>query len=136
MSSRSIHDVFEELKELGPEERRIIEDSEEISRIVNRLATERVQRGYTQRKLAEKCGLKQAAIARMESLQAIPRLDTLVRVASCLDIKLAFVPARKSIDVQNTVIDFSSYRQRYRYNLNNGNTETYSIGGCADAAIS
>lgn len=86
--NRSFDEVWEDLKTAGEEERHFFESAEETARIINELAGERIQRGISQRQLAEMSGLKQSAIARMESLQSIPRLDTLLRVARALNLKL------------------------------------------------
>jgi transcriptional regulator with XRE-family HTH domain len=65
-------------------------DSSELKRI--EIVAQLIQRGLdlklTQSDLAKKSGLKQAAIARLESEKATPRLDTLERVAKALDLKL------------------------------------------------
>lgn len=55
-----------------------------IGNIIFELSNERIKRNMSQQELAEKCGLKKFDILRMEKLKAIPRLDTVVRVANCL----------------------------------------------------
>lgn len=59
--------------------------------IVAQLVQRRVQLGFTQRELAEKTGLKQAAIARLESERATPRLDTLEKVSKALGLKITLI---------------------------------------------
>ncbi|MCU5744934.1 MULTISPECIES: helix-turn-helix domain-containing protein [Bacillus] len=59
-----------------------------ISQLVNR----RIELGLTQTELAKRSGLKQSAIARMESIEgAIPRLDTLEKVIRALGMKIMLV---------------------------------------------
>lgn len=82
------NDVWEDLKNENEESGRVFETAEAISKVIVSLIEARVDRGLTQRQLAQKCGLKQAAIARMESLKTIPRLDTVIKVASALDLSL------------------------------------------------
>lgn len=48
--------------------------------------------GWTQQQVAEKCGLTQTAIARLENQGAIPRMDTLIKVADALGLKVQLVP--------------------------------------------
>ena len=49
---------------------------------------ERKRQGLSQRDLAKLCGVKQPMIARIESADSIPQLDTLLRIAVALDIDL------------------------------------------------
>lgn len=59
--------------------------------LVAQLIIRRKNLGLTQRELAEKTGLKQSAIARLEREGAIPRLDTLERVSKALGLKLTLI---------------------------------------------
>lgn len=113
-NNRSFDEVWDELKASGEQEKQFYEAAEETARIVNELAEERIRRGLSQRQLAEMSGLKQSAIARMESLQSTPRLDTLVRVANALKVKIEFTREAPRYAV---LIDFSQYNPgRYVYN--------------------
>ncbi len=114
-NSRTFDDVWENLKASGEKEKQFFEAAEETARIINELAEERIRNGISQRELAEKTGLKQSAIARMESLQSTPRLDTLIRVANALNIKLEITKESSRLPV---IIDFSALNSgRYIYNL-------------------
>jgi transcriptional regulator with XRE-family HTH domain len=68
-------------------------DQEELEQIelVAQLIIRRKKLGLTQRDLAEKTGLKQTAIARLEREGAIPRLDTLEKVSKALGLRVALV---------------------------------------------
>lgn len=55
-----------------------------ISTIINR----RITKGMTQKKLAEKAGTKQSAIARFETGNANPTLDFIKKLSDALDLKL------------------------------------------------
>lgn len=52
------------------------------------LARRRRELGITQEELAARTGLQQAAIARMERGAVVPRLDTVVCVASALGLRV------------------------------------------------
>lgn len=64
---------------------------EEEFRVIGELIQARQKRKMTQAQLAEKTGMKQAAIARLESGKANPSYKTLTKVAKALDKKISFV---------------------------------------------
>jgi DNA-binding XRE family transcriptional regulator len=57
--------------------------------IADRVAERRVERGLSQRELAELVGTTQSAIARLERGGRPPRIDTLLKIAEALDCDLA-----------------------------------------------
>lgn len=85
----------EYIKVIGPEERQNMETIEEVSEIIATMILRREELGISQRELAKKCGLKQSAIARMETLKTTPQIDTIARVLKPLGMKLAVVPDNK-----------------------------------------
>ncbi|MBO0603524.1 helix-turn-helix domain-containing protein [Sporosarcina sp. E16_3] len=62
-----------------------------VADLVDEIRDTRKSLGLTQRDLAEKTGLKQSAIARMESGGVIPRLDTVLRVALAMGLKFKLI---------------------------------------------
>lgn len=67
------------------------EKMHEIS-LIAELISRRLDKGITQRELADRTGLKQSAIARLERDDTMPRIDTLNKIARELDLKLELVP--------------------------------------------
>lgn len=67
------------------------QDEIEQIEIVAQLVARRKGLGFTQKDLAERTGLKQAAIARLEREGAIPRLDTLEKISHALGLKVTLV---------------------------------------------
>jgi|GEM_PF-2252668 len=73
-----------------------VERSEELeitAQIINLVHRRRIELGLTQEQLAEKIvkrggSLRQEHIARIETGVVIPRIDTLVAIASALDLEL------------------------------------------------
>lgn len=63
--------------------------------LIGKLIEARKSKGMTQKELAERAGLKQSAIARMESLRCVPQIDTLHKVLRPLGYKLDIVPIDK-----------------------------------------
>lgn len=81
-------DYKNHVKTINEEERRNMEEIEEISTIVSSIIKRRQELGISQRSLAERCGLPQSSIARIETLKTTPKLDTLVKLLQALDLKL------------------------------------------------
>lgn len=103
MKDKSFDEVWEGLKAEGEEARSFFQAAEDAARIINMLSAERIRRGLTQKQLAERCGMKQAAIARLEAAQSIPRLDTVIKVAEALGLRIEI--GRQAVVKQVAVID-------------------------------
>ena len=63
----------------------------EIS-LIGKMIEAREKKGLSQRELAELAGMKQPAIARLESMKAIPQIDTLFKILLPLGYTLEIVP--------------------------------------------
>jgi ribosome-binding protein aMBF1 (putative translation factor) len=62
--------------------------------LIGKMIEAREQKGLSQRELADMSGMKQPAIARLESLKATPQIDTLFRVLHPLGYTIEIVPLR------------------------------------------
>ena len=60
--------------------------------IIGKLIEAREEKGFSQRELAEVSGVKQPAIARLESMKATPQIDTLFKVLYPLGYTIEIVP--------------------------------------------
>jgi len=60
----------------------------DIKNLKRTIKFRRLEKGYSQRDLANITGIKQSAIARLETKDLIPRLDTLLVILRALDLKL------------------------------------------------
>lgn len=81
-------DVKKEMTALSTEEKQSIEV---LADIVSHMIERRQEIGLSQRDLAEKCGIKQSAIARLEAMRTVPQLDTLSKLLKPLGLKLTVV---------------------------------------------
>jgi ribosome-binding protein aMBF1 (putative translation factor) len=63
--------------------------------LIEKMVEAREQKGLSQRELAELSGMKQPAIARLESLKATPQIDTLFKVLHPLGYTIEIVPLAK-----------------------------------------
>ena len=71
-------------------------NNSERLRIGQRIAELRKERGLTQTQLAERCGLQQAHIARIEAGRYSVGLDTLAQIADALGMVIDFVKPQMS----------------------------------------
>lgn len=65
-----------------------LEDINQSTDLIAILIQKRLDSKLTQQALADKAGLKQSAVARFEGLGAIPRIDTLCRLARALGLSV------------------------------------------------
>ena len=63
--------------------------------LIDQIIELRKESGMTQKELAKAANLAQPAIARMESTNATPQLDTLLKILAALGQKLEVVPIEK-----------------------------------------
>lgn len=60
--------------------------------LIGKMIEARESKGMSQRELAELSGVKQPAIARIESMKATPQIDTLLKVLAPLGYTLSITP--------------------------------------------
>lgn len=63
--------------------------------LIGKLIEARESKELSQKELADLAGLKQPAIARLESMKATPQIDTLFKILQPLGYTLAIVPAEQ-----------------------------------------
>lgn len=92
---RTWSDVRGKIKSITDEEKSEIELT---AKLVSQLIDRREELGLSQRQLAEKSGIKQTAIARLERYNVVPRIDTLARLSKPLGLEVKLVAATTSRD--------------------------------------
>lgn len=75
----TIEESNERFASLSEQAKKIQELSDKISSLINSFVNQRESKGLSQRDLADRLGWKQPALARMERLEVIPRLDTFLK---------------------------------------------------------
>lgn len=89
----TFNEMFNDNEFVSPEERERI--NFEVS-LIGKIIEARESKGLSQRELAELSGVKQPAIARMESMKSTPQIDTLIKLLMPLGYTLAIVPLDQS----------------------------------------
>lgn len=85
---RSINQIFEKYKRENEESKIIIETADEVVEIINKIVKARRNLNLSQRDLAKKCGIKQPALARIEQFNVIPKLNTIIKIAKCVNVEI------------------------------------------------
>jgi ribosome-binding protein aMBF1 (putative translation factor) len=85
---KSFHDFYNDDQNISPTERAKIEFEVEL---IGKMIAAREAKGMTQEQLAA-AGVKQSAVARLESLKATPQIDTLFKMLTPMGYKLTIVP--------------------------------------------
>ena len=85
---RTWDDYKRHVKRVSDQDKRNMEEIEEAAAIVAALIKRRQELGLSQRALAERCGIPQSSVVRMETMKTRPKLDTLIKIIQALDLKL------------------------------------------------
>jgi ribosome-binding protein aMBF1 (putative translation factor) len=94
MPSNKFSDFYNDDSNVSPAKRTKIEFEVEL---IGKLIEAREAKGLTQKQLAEAAGIKQSAVARLETLKATPQIDTLFKVLTPMGYKLTIVPTSERV---------------------------------------
>ena len=64
--------------------------------LIGKMIEAREEKGLSQRELAKLSGVKQSAIARLETMKSTPQIDTLFKVLAPLGYTLSITPISKN----------------------------------------
>lgn len=90
---RTWEDFKKEAKENDPIIKSDIEEMETLAAIVSIIIEKRKELGYSQRELADICGLPHSSIARIEACNVKPKVETLIKIMRPLGLTLTAIPA-------------------------------------------
>ena len=90
---RTWEDFKKNAKEVNDIVENDIEEIEALASIVSIIIEKRMELGYSQRELADLCGLPQSSVARIEACIVIPKVETLLKVMKPLGLTLQAVNA-------------------------------------------
>ncbi len=103
MTENKKFDLFEGI-EISEKERPMVERINKVSDIIFKIVKTRLDLNISQRELANKTGIKQPVIARIEKLTSIPRIDTLCKICDALNIELNIEIKEEPKEVNETSI--------------------------------
>ena len=90
---KTFNDMFNDDNFVSPEEREQI--NFQVS-LIGKMIEAREKKGLSQRDLAKLSGVKQPAIARLESMKATPQIDTLLKILAPLGYTLSITPIKNN----------------------------------------
>lgn len=79
----------EYVKSFDDQSSRDIEEAEVVAKLISITIRRRKELGLSQRDVAMLCGLSQSSIARIESCQSVPSLETMARIVNRLNMQLS-----------------------------------------------
>lgn len=117
----SLDKMLENIKSKNENSKRTIESAENTIKIINKIEKARIDLGMTQRDLADKCGIKQPALARIETCKVIPKLNTIISIAKAVGVEIIAVTTseRQYIEGMQQMYNFIS-TNNFSYNTNSG----------------
>lgn len=82
-------DYKEHVKQIDAMAKEDIEEAEALSMIITEMIKQRKTLGWSQRELAQICGMPQSSIARIEAQTTTPNISTLLRIFHKLGLSLS-----------------------------------------------
>lgn len=86
--SISLNELLNDIKANDESTKLFIEAADKSVEIIDKIVKAREKLGLTQRELAKKCGIKQPALARIETYKVIPKINTLIKLAEAVGITI------------------------------------------------
>lgn len=90
---KTFNEMFNDDEYVSPEEREKI--NFQVS-LIGKMIEAREKKGLSQRELAKLSGVKQPAIARLESMKVMPQVDTLLKILTPLGYTLSITPIKNN----------------------------------------
>ena len=90
---RTWEDFKKDASKISPRVKDDIEEMEILAAIVSVVIDRRNELGYSQRELAEICGVPHSSVARIEACTVKPKVETLIKIMRPLGLTLTAVLA-------------------------------------------
>ena len=121
----TIDQLWENLKATNENTKRTIETSEKVISIIRKITDARIRLNISQRDLAKKCGIQQPALARIETFKIIPKINTLIKIAECVNISIEALNEQQKSNILK-VGQFASVIMNLSYATGNNGGYVYN----------
>ena len=88
---RTWKDFKKDAKSISATTKEDIEEMEVLAEIISSIIEKRNKLGYSQRELADICGLPHSSVARIEACTVKPNVETLIKIMKPLGLTLSVV---------------------------------------------
>ena len=88
---RTWEDFKKDAKSISATTKEDIEEMEVLAEIISSIIEKRNKLGYSQRELADICGLPHSSVARIEACTVKPNVETLIKIMKPLGLTLSVV---------------------------------------------
>ena len=123
----TIDQLWKNLKATNENTKRSIETSEKVISIIRKITDARIRLNISQRDLAKKCGIQQPALARIETFKIIPKINTLIKIAECVNISIEALNEQQKSNILK-VSQFASFVINLSYATGNNGGYVYNYG--------
>ncbi len=123
----TIDQLWENLKATNENTKRSIETSEKVISIIRKITDARIRLNISQRDLAKKCGIQQPALARIETFKIIPKINTLIKIAECVNISIEALNEQQKSNILK-VSQLASVVMNLSYATGNNGGYIYNYG--------
>ena len=123
----TIDQLWENLKATNENTKRSIETSEKVTSIIRKITDARIRLNISQRDLAKKCGIQQPALARIETFKIIPKINTLIKIAECVNISIEALNEQQKSNILK-VSQLASVVMNLSYATGNNGGYIYNYG--------
>lgn len=86
---RTWEDFKKDAKAINDVTKQDIEEMEALAAIISAIIDRRKELGYSQRELADMCGLPHSSVARIEACVVKPNVETLIKIMKPLGLVLS-----------------------------------------------
>lgn len=86
---KSWEDFKKDAKSINDVTKQDVEEMEALAAIISAIIDRRKELGYSQRELADMCGLPHSSVARIEACVVKPNVETLIKIMKPLGLVLS-----------------------------------------------
>ena len=100
----SLEEMFDKIKAEDENAKIVLDSADKTVEIIRKVVAARERAGLSQREVAKRCGIKQPALARIEALKVVPKLNTIIKIAKAVGVEVTAFDENDSLFSQTRLI--------------------------------